>query len=79
MTCMYAGLSSIATLVILPYKVFLLLFRGLRQCLAHFVSELSLLDPPVQYGVGGALYCVPAAAVNKLKSLAEDGNIDRWV
>ena len=60
------------------------LCSGLRQCLAQFVSELSVLDPLVRCGVGGgggggALYCVSANSMNRLKSLAEDGNIDRWV
>lgn len=53
--------------------------------MARFVSELSALDSIVQYGVragvsgGEALYCVSVGAVNRLKALAEDGNIDRWV
>lgn len=52
---------------------------GLRQCLAQFVSKLSRLDPLVQHGVRGTLYCMSAAQVNGLKSLAEDGNIDRFL
>jgi hypothetical protein len=52
---------------------------GLRQCLAQFVSELSLFNPLTPHGVGGAgaLYCVSTGAVNRLKSLAEDGDVDR--
>lgn len=53
---------------------------GLRQCLAHFVSELSKLGPSVQRGVemeAGSLYCVSTDAVNRLKSLADNGNIER--
>lgn len=51
----------------------------MRQCLAHFVSEFCLVDMRVRGGEEEATrYCVSVPAVNRLKSLAENGNIERY-
>lgn len=57
-----------------------MLFSGLRQCLAVFISELSKPDPTAGHDAhagnpGG--YCVSVPAVKKLKVLADNGNIER--
>ncbi len=53
---------------------------GLRQCLAHFLSEFTKFDPLGQSETTAEfypLYCVSEIAVEKLKLLADEGDIDR--
>lgn len=47
---------------------------GLRQCLAHFLSEATKLEDT---GSRETLYSVPTRSIEKLKSLAENGSIER--
>lgn len=54
-------------------------YSGLRQCLAHFVSEVSKSCPADQHGTSGELaYAVTIGTINKLKELANNGNIEKY-
>ena len=48
---------------------------GLRQCLACFLSKINASRNSVQMPEVDSSYSVPADAVQRLKSLADNGNI----
>ena len=49
-------------------------YRGMRQCLAHFLSEFSKFESNL---LNGDMYSVSKSAVKKLRSLADDGSIEK--
>lgn len=50
--------------------------------MAHFITELTKFDPIGQCGIGvggDSLYCVKTNVINKLKALADNGDIERYI
>ena len=69
-----------SSVVRMPMTLLLsIIFSGLRQCLARFVAEASKSrssDPKCSVGASDA-YFVSANAINSLRDLANNGNIER--